>query len=636
MKKLILILAAIVASNVFASDIEINGIWYDFNNVDYTASVTFKGAKYSSYTNEYQGNVVIPATVDYNNATYTVTSIVNSAFTNCSKLTSVIIPGTVTSIEQGAFTNCTGLKKVIIGDPAATPSLPVSLAENAFYLCSELDSVLFHSPLASIGEGCFKKCAKLTGVILPATITSIAKQAFYGCGSLTEITIPHSVTELGSGAFNACSKLKEVTINANAIVSKDYQWEEYEYMQAIFGTQVETYIIGDSVKSIGNYAFYGFYDSPLSTVVISNSVVSIGEGAFEDNPNLANITLPNSVIDVDYYAFTGCAAITSPIYNSTCFAYMPAAYAGALVVSDGIQKIAPTAFYKCTELTQITLPQSLKTIGGQAFAFCSAIEGINIPDSVTTIAAEAFRNCAALDSVVIGKSVTSIGDYCFYESGTLYGYMSKIICYAPNPPAIGQNFLYGVYLSGIYVPRKSLNLYKSQWGFYFTYPIEKVVEVDGMWYQLDEVNNTAMLTYQGNLPDEFNDEYTGDICIPDSIIFADSTFAVTSIDDSAFYGCSGVQSLTFLGNACQDAIGDDAFSGVGSETPVDLVLPDNWTGSTPVDNKTPWYGGYFNYTSTALPTLFGDGVKGNKFFRNGQVIIRKGNKSFSILGREMK
>lgn len=65
--------------------------------------------------------------------------------------------------------------------------------------------------------------------------------------------------------------------------------------------------------------------------------------------------------------------------------------------------------------------------------------------------------------------------------------------------------------------------------------------------------------------------------------------------------------------------------------PATLTLPANWEGSTPgQDGK--WYDGYFKLDATALPTLFGDGVKGNKFMHNGQLFIRKGEKHFNAVG----
>ena len=57
----------------------------------------------------YSGDLIIPAAVSYGGVTYSVTAIGESAFEDCSKLTSVSIPNSVLTIYENAFAECTKL-----------------------------------------------------------------------------------------------------------------------------------------------------------------------------------------------------------------------------------------------------------------------------------------------------------------------------------------------------------------------------------------------------------------------------------------------------------------------------------------------------------------------------------------------
>ena len=98
MKNYFLLLTLLCLSlSARAHNAEVDGIFYNLDSANKTATVTFKGIGWSSYDNEYSGDVVIPETVIYNGITYSVTSVGEWCFYGCSSLTSITIPNSVTS-----------------------------------------------------------------------------------------------------------------------------------------------------------------------------------------------------------------------------------------------------------------------------------------------------------------------------------------------------------------------------------------------------------------------------------------------------------------------------------------------------------------------------------------------------------
>ncbi|MCI6195767.1 MAG: leucine-rich repeat domain-containing protein [Prevotella sp.] len=86
-----------------------------------------------------------------------------------------------------------------------------------------------------------------------------------------------------------------------------------------------------------------------------------------------------------------------------------------------------------------------------------------------------------------------------------------------------------------------------------------VVEVDGIYYDISET--TATVTYGDN-------EYSGDIVIPESITYENSKYSVTSIGDFAFSYCYGLTSVTITNSVT--SIAEGTFSGCSSLTSVNI------------------------------------------------------------------
>lgn len=139
---------------VHAYDAKIDGIYYNFNETEKTAEVTYLSAGYSYNDNEnaYSGEVIIPSKVKWGKKIYRVTSIGDHAFHNCSDLTSVTIPESVTTIGNCAFSDCSGLTSITI------PNSVITIGYYAFYDCTGLKSVTIPESVINIEDFVFYGC----------------------------------------------------------------------------------------------------------------------------------------------------------------------------------------------------------------------------------------------------------------------------------------------------------------------------------------------------------------------------------------------------------------------------------------------------------------------------------------------
>ena len=220
--------------------------------------------------------------------------IADSAFSQCSALTSVTIPGSVRRISEYAFYNCSTLARVTIGSGVT------SVGESAFSGCSSLTSVTVPESVTSIGHSAFYGCSSLVSVALPDSVTYIGDAAFQGCCSLADIHIPDSVTYIGGWAFWG-----------TAIYNLDDQWiDDVLYLDnwLIDATEV-TGVYSIRMGTVGIAAVAFAHCTDLTCVIIPDGVRNICGGVFNGCTGLTGVVIPDSVTDIGYSAFFDCDAL---------------------------------------------------------------------------------------------------------------------------------------------------------------------------------------------------------------------------------------------------------------------------------------------------------------------------------------
>ena len=545
MRKYLLLLGALLFFMPSNASELINGLYYDFDKSDMTASV-------SSNRNFTGGDLIIPEKVEYNEEIYSVTSIGEDAFWGCSGLTSVEIPNSVTSIGFRAFSGCTGLTSVEIPNSVTSigwyafsgctgltsieiPNSVTSIGYKAFSDCKGLTSVEISdiaawcgisfdgddsNPLSyahnlylngelvtnleipnsvtSIGNYAFRGCSGLTSIVIPTSVISIGDHAFELCTGLTSVEIPNSVTSIGSSAFYYCSSLKSVEILNSVTSIGDHA---FAYCEGLIRVT-----FGNSVTSIGEYAF--MHCEGLTSVEIPNSVTSIGSRAFIYCYGLTSVQIPTSVTSIGSYAFYRCDRLKTLVLNieelnpylMEGWKYMSYftddikvnkieyLFNGStiknLIIPMGMERIVDYAFYKSEVLESVTFPDGFKEIGKAAFKDCPNLYNMQLPSSLTTLGDEAFAGCLSIYEVNLPSTLTSMGAGCFKGCQDL----------------------------------------------------EKVTFAEGMTAIGDDTFNGCTRLQAAPLPN-----------------------SITSIGDNAFYGCTGLQNVVFPENL--ERIGAAAYSG---------------------------------------------------------------------------
>ncbi len=122
--------------------------------------------------------------------------------------------------------------------------------------------------------------------------------------------------------------------------------------------------------------------------------------------------------------------------DATLVAYPQTKDEQSFTVPDGVEYIAPLAFYANEYLTEIELPDSLRMIGGAAFQYCIKLTRVDLPLHLLVIDQGAFQGCEKLADVTMQNELYAIGSQAFAETASL-----NSIVFPPSVRFVGEEVL---------------------------------------------------------------------------------------------------------------------------------------------------------------------------------------------------
>ena len=489
------------------------------------------------------------------------------------------------------------------------------IGDSAFKGCTELTSITIPDGVIGIGNKAFSDCTSLETVTIPASVTYVRDSAFYGCTSLKSVTVPESVTYIGGYAFAECYSLKYVDIHANVTGIGTSPFCNCRSLENInideankWYTTVDGVLYDKDKTELINYPA-GKKDS---SYVIPEGIRTIREQAFYGCLNLCELTIPDSVTEIESGAFE-CSSLISDEYGTIKYVdgwVVGSGHTANVVLKDGTRGIAFEAF-SCDEIIEkVTMPDTVKYINAYAFENCTNLSEVLLSSSLENIESGAFFNCMKLADIVIPDSVISITSDAFLNTALLdkqntpVKYAGKWVITAEDrdkivikdgTKGIANNAFSGcTSLTDITIPDSVTMIGDYAFGTcngLTEIKIPNNVKSIGrcvFWFcgSLKNVTIPDSVTMIGDMA-FFGCTSLTDITIPDSVtMIGDMAFSgcksltditipgsVTMIGDAAFANCTSLTGITIPGSVTM--IGDHVFAGCTSLT--DITIPGSVT-----------------------------------------------------------
>ena len=235
------------------------------------------------------------------------------------------------------------------------------------------DEVTIPDGVEVIAEGAFRDCRDMCSVTLPEGLKRIENEAFQWCARLESVHAPESIEYIGQDVFAGTPFYKYYNEN-------EVQWK-------------------DDFLFLGKCLFKARRN--IREADIPEGTVSITADAFNERVLLSRVSIPQSVRDIGWRAFSGWSALAEKD-GFVMIGYVCCGYIGdgsSITVPDKASAIAPGAFRENKRILFLTVPDTVEKIGANAFRDCRLLRELRLPKSISELPPGALDGCEALQSI---------------------------------------------------------------------------------------------------------------------------------------------------------------------------------------------------------------------------------------------
>lgn len=349
-------------------------------------------------------NVVVPETIDG----YTVRSIDTEAFTDQAE-------GSTTSSGKTYWTN-DNLAKI---ESVVLPDTVTYIGQSAFENCSKLTSITLPESLYSIYTRAFKGTG-ITELVLPEGFSYLGANALEGL-PITELVLPESVTDIYSNALY-CETLEKITVKGHVQTFSSKAFTSY-YGEKVNGkTQYESCSPDEIIfhKSISGTAPSDF---PSGYDIIKDEETGYWNAVPYEKTDYKDVLDENKVYQNGYFKYIINSDNEAIIVEFTSMSTTAVQISKTVPRGNEeipIVEIAPRAFEDCTKLKRLVIPDTIRRIGFSAFEGCTELYSINIPEGLKRIESAVFKDCESLGNITIPDTVEEICGSAFENAYLFY------------------------------------------------------------------------------------------------------------------------------------------------------------------------------------------------------------------------